>query len=53
MITKLLLVIPKGYGVQATMIEGKTLLLQQCALGKFHVTDGHSTRDQVTSDIYT
>ena len=28
----------------------KALLLQRCALRKFHVTDGHNTRDQITSD---
>ena len=26
------------------------LLLQLCALRKFHVTDGQNTRDQITSD---
>ena len=28
----------------------KTLLLQRCALRKFHVADGQNTRDQITSD---
>ena len=28
--------------------EVKTLLLQRCALRKFHVTDGQNTRDQTT-----
>ena len=28
----------------------KKLLLQGCALRKFHVTDGQNTRDQITSD---
>ena len=28
----------------------KTLLLQRCALRKFHVTDGQNTRDHITSD---
>ena len=28
----------------------KTLLLQRCALRKFHVPDGQNTRDQITSD---
>ena len=28
----------------------KALLLQRCALRKFHVTDGQNTRDQITSD---
>ena len=28
----------------------KTLLLQRCALRKFHVTDGQNTRDTITSD---
>ena len=41
----------KGWGLRATMIEGpsevQTLLLQRCALRKFHVTDGQNTRDQI------
>ena len=28
----------------------KTLLLQRCALRKFHVTDDQNTRDQITID---
>ena len=28
----------------------KTLLLQRCALRKFHLTDGQNTRDTITSD---
>ena len=28
----------------------KTLLLHSCALRKFHVTDGQTTRDQITSE---
>ena len=31
-------------------IEGQLLMLQRCALRKFHVTNGQNTRDQVTSD---
>ena len=44
------LVITKGYGVQTTTIKVKTLLLQRCALHKFHVTDGQNTHDQIMSD---
>ena len=31
-------------------LKVKTLLLQCCALRKFHMTDGHNTRDQITID---
>lgn len=36
----ILQVIAKGYGVQVTMIQVQMLLLQRCALSKFHVIDG-------------
>ena len=42
------LVITKGYRVRATTV--KTLLLQRCALRKFHVTNGQNLCEQVTSD---
>ena len=44
------LVITKGYGVRTTTIKVKTLLLQRCALHKFHVTDGQNMHDQIMSD---
>ena len=46
------LVLTKGYGVRATTIGRSTLLLQRCALRKFHVrvTVGQNTRDQITSN---
>ena len=44
------LAITKGYGVQATTIKVKTLLLHGCALSKFHVRDSQNTRDQITSE---
>ena len=50
---RLILLITKGYGVRATRRQRskvKTLLLQRCALRKFHVTDGQNTRDKITSD---
>ena len=41
------LVITKGQGVRGTLSEIQTLLLQRCALHKFHVTDGQNTGDQI------
>lgn len=44
------LVITEGFGVQATTIKVKMLLLKCCTLPKFHVIDGQNTHDllQVT-----
>ena len=46
--------ITQGYGVTTECgrqrSKVKTLLLQRCALRKFHVTDGQNTCDQITSD---
>ena len=44
------LVITTGYGVRATTIKVKMLLLHRCALCKFNVTDSQNTSDQITSD---
>ena len=49
MVTRVL-AITKGYGVRATTIKVKTLLLHGCALSKFQVRDSQNTCDQITSD---
>ena len=45
-----ILVIPKVTECGRQRSKVITLLLQRCALRKFHVTDGQNTRDQITSD---
>ena len=45
-----LLVITKGYGVQATTNEGQNAFVQRFALRKFHATDGQNARDHITSN---
>ena len=43
-------VITKGYGVQATMIKGQNVFLHCCALHMFNMTDSQNKADQIMSD---
>ena len=43
------IVMTEGYRVRATTIEGQNAFASM-AFGKFHLTDGQNTRDQITSD---
>ena len=46
----IVLVITKGYGVQATTIKDQNAFLHRCTLHKFHVTDNQNEPDQIMSD---